>query len=116
MLRINFLQQLCEKLFESKEEQIYKAEPFDYHSITCLCGGTYIKDTRQGFKFCNDCGTTDMLLEYVPEHCYENGPYTRNNYHPYKRSNHLSERLSEFTNQSFKKHIPRAIYKLVSRK
>ncbi len=44
-----------------------------------------------------------MLLEYVPEHSYENGPYTRSNYHPNKRSNHLNERLSEFTNQNFKK-------------
>ena len=38
-----------------------------YNSITCLCGGSYIKDYQQGFKFCNDCGETDMLLEYVPE-------------------------------------------------
>jgi len=118
MLRINFLEQLCEKLFESKEDQIFKAEKmFDYNSITCLCGGQYIKDTQQGFKYCDVCGTTDLLLEYVPEFSYENGPYCRkSSYHPYKRSNHLSERLSEFTNQSFKKQIPRAIYKLVSRK
>ena len=58
-----------------------------------------------------------MLLEYVPEYSYENGPYhTRNNYHPYKRSNHLNERLSELTNQNFKKTIPRAIYNLILRK
>ena len=117
MLRINFLEQLCEKLFESKEEQIYKAEPFDYNSITCLCGGAFIKDYRQGFKYCSSCGTTDMLLDnYIPEHAFDDTYRYRNSYHPYKRSNHLSERLAEFTNQSFKKHIPRAIYKLVSRK
>lgn len=117
---ISFFEQLAEKLFDKK--QVFTsasratAEQFDYHSITCLCGGTYIKDYQQGFKFCNDCGLTDMLLEYVPEHSYENGPYTRNNYHPYKRSNHLNERLSEFTNQNFKKPIPRAIYNLILRK
>ena len=113
---ISFFEQLVEKLFEKKQETVLKADQFDYHSITCLCGGTYIKDYQQGFKFCNDCGLTDMLLEYVPEHSYENGPYCRNNYHPYKRSNHLNERLSEFTNQNFKKHIPRAIYNLILRK
>ena len=112
---ISFFEQLAEKLFDKK--QVFKsAEQFDYNSITCLCGGTYIKDYQQGFKFCELCGTTDMLLEYVPEHSYENGPYTRNNYHPYKRSNHLNERLSEFTNQNFKKPIPRAIYNLILRK
>ena len=120
MNAINFFEQLAEKLFDKK--QVFKSDngspygdrqgernQFDYNSITCLCGGMYIKDYQQGFKFCNDCGETDMLLEYVPEHSYENGPYCRNNYHPYKRSNHLNERLSEFTNQNFKKPIPRAI-------
>ena len=116
MLRIYFVQQLCDKLFESKEESINE-QPHIYHSITCLCGGAYLKDTEKGFKYCSECGLTDRLLEYVPEYSYENGPYCyRRSYHPYKRSNHLSERLSEFTNQSFKKPIPRAIFKLVSRK
>ena len=85
MLRINFLEQLCEKLFESKEEhssfdehrtsEHINEHPHIYHSITCLCGGAYIKDTCQGFKYCSVCGTTDLLLEYVPEYNYENGPY-----------------------------------------
>jgi hypothetical protein len=111
---INFFERLCEQLFDTKHEIVFNS--MDYNLITCLCGGTYIKDYQQGFKFCNKCGLTDMLLEYVPEHSYENGPYTRNNYHPYKRSNHLNERLSEFTNQNFKKPIPRAIYNLILRK
>ena len=114
MNAINFFEQLVEKIFDKKET--VKPDQFDYNSITCLCGGMYIKDYQQGFKCCNDCGETDMLLEYVAEHSYENGPYTRNNYHPYKRSNHLNERLSEFTNQNFKKPIPRAIYNLILRK
>ena len=121
MNAINFFEQLVEKIFDKKKvgkNVVFKsADQFDYNSITCLCGGMYIKDYQQGFKFCNDCGETDMLLEYVPEFSYENGPYhTRNNYHPYKRSNHLNERLSEFTNQNFKKPIPRAIYNLILRK
>ena len=116
MNAINFFEQLAEKLFDKKEIVFKSDNQFDYNSITCLCGGSYIKDYQQGFKFCNDCGETDMLLEYVAEHSYENGPYTRNNYHPYKRSNHLNERLSEFTNQNFKKPIPRAIYNLILRK
>ena len=41
MLRINFLQQLCEKLFESKEEQIYKAETFEYVHPTMTAGQAY---------------------------------------------------------------------------
>jgi hypothetical protein len=118
---------LCEKLFE-KEQVFQPEEKFEYvhptmtagqayHSITCLCGGAYLKDTEKGYKYCSECGLTDMLLEYVPEHSYENGPYCyRRSYHLYKRSNLLSERLSEFTNQSYKKPIPRAIFKLVSRK
>ena len=130
MNAINFFEQLAEKLFDKK--QVFKSEnqfeyvhltmtagqaySHGYNSITCLCGGSYIKDYQQGFKFCNDCGETDMLLEYVAEHSYENGPYVRNNYHPYKRANHLNERLSEFTNQNFKKPIPRAIYNLILRK
>ena len=73
MFRIQFLEKLCEKLFE--KEQVFQPEEFDYHSITCLCGGAYMKDARQGFKYCIDCGTTDLLLEYKPEYNYENGPY-----------------------------------------
>jgi hypothetical protein len=116
MFRIQFLEKLCEKLFE-KEQVFQPEEKFDYHSITCLCGGAYMKDTRQGFKYCIECGTTDLLLEYIPEYNYETGPYCRkNSYHPYKRSNHLSERLAEFTHQNFKKPIPRAIYNLILRK
>ena len=62
---INFFERLAEKLFDTKQETVFKsAEQFDYNSITCLCGGTYIKDYQQGFKFCELCGTTDMLLEY----------------------------------------------------
>ena len=48
---ISFFEQLVEKLFEKKQETVLKADQFDYHSITCLCGGTYIKDYQQGFNF-----------------------------------------------------------------
>ena len=123
---INFFEQLSDKLFPQKSdvhphgdrqgERDNKADPYDYNSITCLCGGSLIKDYQQGFKFCEICGTTDLLLDYIPEHSYESGPYTYKSYHPYKRSNHLSERLNEFTNNNFRKKIPRAIYNLVLRK
>ena len=109
---INFLEQLSDKLFPQKNDM---GDPYDYNSITCLCG-SLIKDYQQGFKYCELCGTTDLLLEYIPEHSYETGPYTYKSYHPYKRSNHLSERLNEFTNNNFRKKIPRAIYNLVLRK
>jgi hypothetical protein len=61
---INFFERLAEKLFDTKQETVFNS--MNYNLITCLCGGMYIKDYQQGFKFCNDCGLTDMLLEYVP--------------------------------------------------
>jgi len=61
MTPISFFEQLAEKLFDKKQHVFKSADQFDYNSITCLCGGTYIKDYQQGFKFCNDCGLTDML-------------------------------------------------------
>ena len=122
---INFFEQLSDKLFPQKivtfiltatDRASVTGDAYDYNSITCLCGGSLIKDYQQGFKFCEICGTTDLLLDYIPEHSYESGPYTYKSYHPYKRSNHLSERLNEFTNNNFRKKIPRAIYNLVLRK
>ncbi len=97
---INFFEQLSDKLFPQKNDM---GDAYDYNSITCLCGGSLIKDYQQGFQYCELCGTTDLLLEYIPEHSYESGPYTYKSYHPYKRSNHLSERLNEFTNNNFRK-------------
>ena len=61
---ISFFEQLAEKLFDKKQvftsasratdrpvpsrvRPSATAEQFDYNSITCLCGGTYIKDYQQ---------------------------------------------------------------------
>ena len=71
---INFFEQLSDKLFPQKKDM---GDAYDYNSITCLCGGSLIKDYQQGFKYCELCGTTDLYV-YGPVSYECSGIYSNN--------------------------------------